>query len=58
MLGNWVPLFKMIEEDNSGDTNKLGLILHEVDSAHLENYKMQWKAGNSFRIKKKEQGSN
>lgn len=48
----------MIEEDNSGDTNKLGLILHEVDSAHLENYKMQWKAGNSFRIKKKEQGSN
>ena len=31
----------MIEEDNLGDTNKLYLALHEVDSLHLENWKME-----------------
>lgn len=47
----------MIEEDNSGDTNKLCLLLQEMDTVHLENCKMGWEAGSSHRIKKKEQGS-
>lgn len=46
----------MIEEDNLGDTNKLYLILHEVDSLLLENCKMGQKARSFYRMKNKEQG--
>ena len=46
----------MIKEDNSGDTNKLYLTLHQVASLLLENCKMGWEAGSFYRIKNKEEG--
>lgn len=43
----------MIEEDNSGGTNRLWLLLQETDTVHLENCKMGREAGSSRRIKKR-----
>ena len=48
-----VSLLTMIKEDNLGNTNKLYLTLHEVDGLILENWKMGWKAGSFYRIRKK-----
>ena len=38
----------MIREDHLGDTNKLYLILLEVDGLHFKNCKMRQKAGGFF----------
>ena len=46
----------MIKENNLGDTNKLCITLFEVDSLHLENSKMSWKAVGFYRIKNKNKG--
>lgn len=44
----------MIIKDNLGDTNKLYLTLHEVDSPLSENRKAGQKAGRFYRIRTKE----
>lgn len=43
----------MIKEDNLGETSKLYLRLHEVDSFLLESYKMGQKARSFYKRKKK-----
>lgn len=47
----------MIKEDNLGDTNKLQHLM-KMDSFHLENCKMGWKARSFYRINNKEQERN
>ena len=43
---------KMLKVNNLGDTNEL--TLHEVDSLHSKNCKMEWKAGSFYRLKNRE----
>ena len=46
----------MTKGNNLGDTSKLYLTLHEMNSLLLENCKTGQKAGGFYRMKNKEQG--